>query len=113
MTGKGRYHEGIQSQSSNWLHGMTFRKSEMCDTVADNSHCAHYRTSKGCGFAHTSAEMLACRETRFRFVKGAIAEREWPWYEYHWANSFKGDGTPLSGPALSIHQNGDHDYRYK
>eukprot|EP00972_Heterocapsa_arctica_P020803 3065189-Heterocapsa_arctica.AAC.1 len=64
MTGKGRHHEGIAADQGNWLEGMSFRRSEMCNTIQFNTHCPHFNSQRGCGYAHTVEEMTKCRDAR-------------------------------------------------
>eukprot|EP00972_Heterocapsa_arctica_P002184 313705-Heterocapsa_arctica.AAC.1 len=56
MTGKGRFHEGEAAEPGKWLNGMSVRKSEMCRTIAEGIPCEHFRSARGCGFAHSKEE---------------------------------------------------------
>eukprot|EP00972_Heterocapsa_arctica_P004220 625957-Heterocapsa_arctica.AAC.1 len=63
----------------------------MCRTIAEGVSCEHFKSNRGCGFAHTKAERLAAEDARTKYVRSALIERNWPWYLYDPLNQFKGD----------------------
>eukprot|EP00972_Heterocapsa_arctica_P078434 11565785-Heterocapsa_arctica.AAC.1 len=69
---------------------MTIRRTEMCNSIANGTVCDHYKTSRGCGFAHSTAEIAAVEAERKRFVQERLDSHGWPWYRYHRDNRFKG-----------------------
>eukprot|EP00972_Heterocapsa_arctica_P089296 13168665-Heterocapsa_arctica.AAC.1 len=80
MTGKGRYHEGQAADPGNWLDGLSVRRTEMCHSVIHNTTCDHYRSARGCGFAHSKGEIREAEIARTLFVREALLSHGWPWY---------------------------------
>eukprot|EP00972_Heterocapsa_arctica_P069937 10332295-Heterocapsa_arctica.AAC.1 len=111
MSGKGRHHEGLASDPGNWLDGMSVKKTNMCRTIAEGVACPHFRSARGCGFAHSKEERQEAEVARTKYVRDALVARNWPWYMYHHLNQFAGDGTPTHGPALAHYQAGDLPYQ--
>eukprot|EP00972_Heterocapsa_arctica_P049831 7330630-Heterocapsa_arctica.AAC.1 len=74
MSGKGRHHEGKASDPGNWLDGMSVKKTNMCRTIAENVPCEHFRSARGCGFAHTKAERQAAEDVRTKYVRDALIQ---------------------------------------
>eukprot|EP00972_Heterocapsa_arctica_P024143 3559141-Heterocapsa_arctica.AAC.1 len=68
---------------------MSVRRTNMCRTIAEQVACEHYRSSRGCGFAHTKQEQQEVEEARTRYVREALVGRNWPWYHYSPLNTFE------------------------
>jgi hypothetical protein len=119
MTGKGRHDEaeaieGVQG----WLAGMSIRRSTYCKTLEDGTYCAHHNSPKGCGFAHSKAEIDAHAAERVIFVQSMLDQHGWSWHAYHEDNEFNPNGWCTAGPSLELITSGDHptqkgDPRYK
>eukprot|EP00972_Heterocapsa_arctica_P017574 2598024-Heterocapsa_arctica.AAC.1 len=90
---------------------MSVRRTNMCRTIADGVPCEHFRSNRGCGYAHTKAEQRTAEDERTKFVRDTLLRLEWPWYLYHPHNEFTGDGTPTAGPALDTYRAGDRPYQ--
>eukprot|EP00972_Heterocapsa_arctica_P003747 559522-Heterocapsa_arctica.AAC.1 len=62
----------------------------MCRTIAEGIPCEHFRSPRGCGYAHSQREKKEAEVARTNYVYDALLHRNWPWYRYHCDNRFDG-----------------------
>eukprot|EP00972_Heterocapsa_arctica_P054806 8079527-Heterocapsa_arctica.AAC.1 len=87
---------------------MSIRRSTYCNSYEDGSYCRHFDSAKGCGFAHSKAEIDTHAGERVTFVQSRLDQKQWPWHAYHSDNQFQPDGWCIAGPSFDLIRGGDH-----